>query len=350
MKRVEKILEGCRSSWGWLFLLLLTDLLVALVLWLMDARAFGVVAGLWTFFTILLWCAAVVFLSEREGQRERRIMEFLDQPDKEHEEEACAGLSGRERRVLHETGVRLRNGRTALKEQELWLTEYEEYIEAWAHEVKTPLALMTLMLDNRRNEMGEEVHHRLEYSGSQIQGYVEQMLFYARMRAVHKDYLMERVSLRECCEEVLEQFEAFFKEHDFLLTVDIPDIQVVTDRRSICFLISQVLANAVKYRKKDAGDGFRPQVRLEAGAWGEDSVFFRIGDNGIGVKKCDLPFLFEKGFTGGGDGLGSKATGMGLYLVKNLASDLKIHVKADSEFGAGFRIEFLFPFVKERNR
>lgn len=353
MKRFERILESCRSNWGWLFLLLLTDLLLALFLWLMDARAFWVLAGLWTVFSIIIWGAAVLFLAGREQEREQRIMEFLDQPDKTREE-ACISLSGRERRILHETGVRLRAGQTALKEQELGLKDYEDYIEAWAHEVKTPLALMTLMLDNRSDEMGQEVRHRLEYSRNQIQGYVEQVLFYARMRAVHKDYLFERISLRECCDEVLEQFGAFFKEHNFQVIDEVADIQVVTDRRSICFLISQVAANAVKYRKKActglAGDGFQPQIRLEAGICREESVFLRITDNGIGVKRCDLPFVFEKGFTGGDDGVGYKATGMGLYLVKQLAVDLKINVRAESEFGAGFRIEFLFPTVDECNQ
>jgi len=43
-----------------------------------------------------------------------------------------------------------------------------------------------------------------------------------------------------------------------------------------------------------------------------------ISDNGIGVRSSDLPYIFEKGFTGNsGDGR-KKATGMGLYLAKKL--------------------------------
>ena len=32
------------------------------------------------------------------------------------------------------------------------LQDYEEYVEGWAHEAKTPLSLLTMLLDNRNDE------------------------------------------------------------------------------------------------------------------------------------------------------------------------------------------------------
>lgn len=346
MRKVEKILRSCQDNWIWLLILLLTDLLFAGFLWLMDARSFGVLAGLWTAFSVILWAAAVYFLYKREEERERWIADFLDQPDQEREGEVCGVLSFREKHFFQVYVSHMREAKRALKEQETRLEEYEEYIESWAHEVKTPLALMMLMLDNRRDEMGQEVHHRLEYSRKQMQGYVEQILFYARLRAVHKDYLFERVSLAECCAEVLEQFETFFTEHDFSLVNRVQETEVVTDRRSFCFLLSQVAENAVKYRKSD---GTRPQIWLETGKDREERIFLSIMDNGIGVKACDLPFLFDKGFTSDPDGLRRKATGMGLYLVRQLADDLNIQVLLTSQYGEGFQIKLLFPAVDRGN-
>jgi len=55
-----------------------------------------------------------------------------------------------------------------------------------------------------------------------------------------------------------------------------------------------------------------------------------ISDNGIGVRSSDLPYIFEKGFTGNsGDGR-KKATGMGLYLAKEIAKDLNILLNVES--------------------
>jgi len=70
-----------------------------------------------------------------------------------------------------------------------------------------------------------------------------------------------------------------------------------------------------------------------------------ISDNGIGVRSSDLPYIFEKGFTGNsGDGR-KKATGMGLYLAKEIAKDLNILLNVESEWGKGFTMKILFPIV-----
>ena len=42
------------------------------------------------------------------------------------------------------------------------MEDYEEYVEAWAHEIKTPLSLLTLMLDNQRGDMPESMDYKLD--------------------------------------------------------------------------------------------------------------------------------------------------------------------------------------------
>jgi len=68
----------------------------------------------------------------------------------------------------------------------------------------------------------------------------------------------------------------------------------------------------------------------------------------MGVRSCDLPYIFEKGFTGdSGDGR-KQATGMGLYLAKEMAKQLNIRLDANSEWGQGFEIQVSFPVVCEK--
>lgn len=73
----------------------------------------------------------------------------------------------------------------------------------------------------------------------------------------------------------------------------------------------------------------------------------RIRDNGIGVRSCDLPYIFEKGFTGDTGTERKKATGMGLYLAKEIARELNILPGARSEWGKGFEMRLSFPVVDE---
>ena len=60
----------------------------------------------------------------------------------------------------------------------------------------------------------------------------------------------------------------------------------------------------------------------------------------------DIPFLFDKGFTGNHPGR-QDATGMGLYFVKKYAEVLAVDVRVEEEriLEGGFGIELLFPMV-----
>jgi len=60
------------------------------------------------------------------------------------------------------------------------------------------------------------------------------------------------------------------------------------------------------------------------------------------LRQCDLPYIFEKGFTGDSGDIRKKSTGMGLYLVKQLADDLNIGIEVSSDWQYGFTIAFFF--------
>ncbi|MFR0797044.1 MAG: hypothetical protein ACLSHG_12865 [Oscillospiraceae bacterium] len=62
------------------------------------------------------------------------------------------------------------------------MDDYENYVELWAHEVKTPLALLTLVLDNRRDTLPEAVGFKLDYVRNRMQAFIDQMLYYASAR------------------------------------------------------------------------------------------------------------------------------------------------------------------------
>lgn len=59
------------------------------------------------------------------------------------------------------------------------------------------------------------------------------------------------------------------------------------------------------------------------------------------------PLLEEKGFTGDSGHEKNKATGMGLYLAREVAKDLGLTLTAASDWSAGFEIRVTFPVVEE---
>ena len=220
------------------------------------------------------------------------------------------------------------------------MDDYENYVELWAHEVKTPLALLTLVLDNRRDTLPEAVGFKLDYVRNRMQAFIDQMLYYARLRGARRDYRFERLTLRSCIDEVLDDYRPLLEEKHFRVELRLADETVFSDRRGLCFLLGQVVSNSVKY----ALDAPVLAFSLESGG---TATVLSIRDNGPGVRACDLPYVFEKGFTGDSGHEKNKATGMGLYLAREVAKDLGLTLTAASGWGAGFEIRVSFPVVEE---
>ncbi|MGE4353619.1 MAG: sensor histidine kinase [Oscillospiraceae bacterium] len=326
----------------WLLLLLGVDGLAALFLWLADAEAFRVLVTVILLTTVLLFAAVLLVTDNLDQKKVRAFQAFLNNPDTCHEEELLKAVSASEADAVRLLGTALREKQLACSRVEAELADYEEYVEAWAHETKTPLSLLTLILDNRRDEMPGAVSFKLDYVRNRMQEAVNQMLYYARLKGTQKDYLFEYVAIRSCIEDVLEDYRPLLEEKNFRISNQVQDVLVYTDRRGIQFLLGQVVSNAVKY---SAGS---PElaIALEQSA-GTDVL--RIRDNGIGVKSCDLPYIFEKGFTGDSVDKRKKATGMGLYLSKKMADNLNIRLDVHSEWGKGFEMLISFPSVNRED-
>ena len=193
------------------------------------------------------------------------------------------------------------------------MDDYEDYVELWAHEVKTPLALLTLVLDNRRDTLPEAVGFKLDYARNRMQAFIDQ---------------------------VLDDYRPLLEEKHIRIERQLADETVFTDRRGLCFLLGQLVSNSVKYTS-DA-----PVLTFSLTCSTAETVL-TVRDNGPGVHACDLPYVFEKGFTGDSGHEKSKATGMGLYLAREIAKELGLTLSAASDRGAGFEIRVTFPVVEE---
>jgi len=323
----------------WLFLLLGAEGFSALLLWIADAQAFRALAAVMTLAAVLLWAAVCGVLVFRERRRERAFLSFLDTPDEYHEEQLLKAAGSGQRKMVRLLGAALRERQSEYQRLQARLEEYEEYVESWAHETKMPLTLLTLLLDNRREELPEAAGRRLDYIRNRMQESIDQMLFYARVKGARKDYLFEHLEIVSCIEEVLEDYQPLLEERHFQVAVPDEGGLVYTDRRGLRFLLCQLVSNAVKY------SGENPELCFDY-ACGDAVCVLCVRDNGMGVRSCDLPYIFEKGFTGGAGEDGKKATGMGLYLAKEIAGDLNATLEAASSWGEGFEMRIVFPAVE----
>ncbi|HHV28356.1 sensor histidine kinase [Acetivibrio mesophilus] len=326
----------------WLLLLLCVDGLAAVLLWLADIQAFYSLMAFIILATILLFSVVFVVVCYHEHRKEQAFESFLSNPDELNEKTLLKLSSDAEREMILLLGRVLREKNDSIEQLLTRVLDYEEYVEAWAHETKTPLSLLTMLLDNRREELPENFAFKLDYIRNRMQEFINQMLFYSRLKGSQKDYLFEHINLSTFIKEVLEDYLPLLEEKQFQIMMQVPDIFVYSDKRGLNFLISQIISNSIKYSCTTN----IPELSIKAFKT-DHSYVLSIGDNGIGVHSCDLPYIFEKGFTGdSGDGR-KKATGMGLYLAKEIAKDLNIILNVESEWGKGFTMEIAFPIVDD---
>lgn len=324
----------------WLFLLLAMDAFSALLIWLSGAQAFECLVGTILLASLVLFSAIVLSVYFREQQKRALFQAFLREPDEVNTEELLGAVSQQEREQLRLLVSVLEEKQRRIGAMEEALRDYEEYVEGWAHEAKMPLSLLTIILDNRADELSPSLQTKLDYVRSQLHEDITQMLYYARLGSSTKDYRFENVDLGDALEEVLEDYTPLLEEKQFLIENRLQDENVYTDRRGLQFMLGQIISNAIKY------SGNEPRLTVSLQCTAETDILI-IADNGTGVKSYDLPYIFQKGFTGDSTDSWKKATGMGLYLTKKMADNLNLQLEAESQWGKGFAISILFPRVEQ---
>ena len=315
----------------WLLVLLAFDLFTAVLLWLSDVRKFQVLILLYLLASVLLFFILSFLLIRKERKKAATYNAFIANPKMDTELELLRLSSASEKESIEEIANALYQRQAEIGKLNSLLAEYEDYVEKWAHEIKLPLSLLSLLLDNQSDQLPKDTAFKLDYVKNQIQGNVSQILFYYRVKSEKNDFLFEDVDLQECIQDLLENFDPLLKEKKFTIHLEKIQGTCYTDQRSFEFILSQILANSIKYSSD------KPELKISMSKdKGRKTLIIR--DNGCGVKPCDLPHIFEKGFTGDSGETRKKSTGMGLYLVKQLADALKIDIAVKSEWMQGFEI------------
>lgn len=202
--------------------------------------------------------------------------------------------------------------------------DYYEYVEAWVHEMKTPLTACSLLLAN-----GGDVT-KLRRELRRADNLTETILTYAKLRTAEKDTRIGKAVLRTLCDRAVRE------EMELLIAADISvsmegDGEAYTDPQLFVFILKQLLINCAKYCP-----GCQVRIALSQGC-------LCMEDNGIGIPSCELPRITERGFTGTAGRERGQSTGMGLYLVDRLCEKLNITMEITSGEGSGTRFTFHFP-------
>lgn len=204
-------------------------------------------------------------------------------------------------------------------------SERMDYYLMWAHQIKTPIAAIKLLLQN-----GPADAFLMEKELFKIESYVEMVLHYLRLESISSDMLLKSYDVYEMVKKAVKKYSLLFIDGNIGLHLSEFTKEIITDEKWFSFVLEQLLSNGVKYTP--AGEIF---IYME-----EDCLV--VADTGIGIRAEDLPRIFERGFTGYNGRMNQKSTGIGLYLCGQVSRRLGISLKVTSRQGEGTTVRLYF--------
>lgn len=163
-----------------------------------------------------------------------------------------------------------------------------------------------------------------------IEEYVSMALQYQRVSSTENDFVLEKVSVDGVIRDTIKKYAKIMIRRHIGIDYSGTGQEVYTDGKWLAFMLEQILSNAIKYTPHGV-------VTIET-AEEKDRFFITIKDTGIGIKAEDLPRVFEKGYTGYNGHADKKATGIGLYLCRQMADKLGHTIRMESEIGKGTKV------------
>ncbi len=268
--------------------------------------------------------------------RKRDYYKKLAQMAQQLEEEQGDDFPQNEEKYVLEILTQLKQKqKETLQQYILKQQEQEEFLNRWVHEIKIPIEALSLIKENIAEDIPELRVYQMEMELDKIEKDVQQVLYFTRLDAFSKDYLIQELDLKQVVETSLKTFANYFILKHLTLTFEGESFLVLSDEKWLSYIIQQVLSNAVKYTA-EGGEitiAFRKENHLK---------ILEIKDNGQGIPKEDLPRIFEKGFTGAMGRKEQQSTGLGLYLSYNLMRKLGHQLKVTSKLGEGTTVAFIF--------
>ena len=202
---------------------------------------------------------------------------------------------------------------------DLRMSDMQDYFTLWAHQIKTPIAAMRLILQTKPENSAMEIEGEL----FRVEQYVELVLNYLRLDSDSTDFVFKTCALDGIIRQCVRKYAKQFIRKKISLEYQGTTLQVLTDEKWLCFVIEQILSNALKYTA--AGS-----IRIFT--QGETLV---IADTGMGIAPEDLPRVFDMGYTGQNGRLDRRSSGIGLYLCRRICGNLRHGIRMESVPGKG---------------
>ncbi|WP_246831078.1 cell wall metabolism sensor histidine kinase WalK [Nautilia sp. PV-1] len=204
-----------------------------------------------------------------------------------------------------------------------------------SHELKTPLTIMKgeIEVALMNNECDEELLKSLLNEINYINEITDKLLFLTKKDALNKQNF-ENIDLEDI---ILELFEKYTKKVSIDLNIkEDEEYYLKGDKTLLMIAISNLIENSIKYGATKINITLKKE---------KNKIILKIKDNGIGIPKEKLPFIFDEFYrVDESRNKKVKGFGLGLSIVKSIINlhNGKIKLNSDGKNGVEAIIEFFY--------
>jgi signal transduction histidine kinase len=240
-----------------------------------------------------------------------------------------------------------------------------EFLTNMSHELRTPLnaiiGFSDLILEGGAGEVGPQQREFLEAvlrNGKHLLSLINSVLDLSKVEAGRMSLSLAMTDIREAITAAVTDTASLrtAKQQECILQLDVAPLTVVADGVRIRQILYNLLSNASKFTAEGgkiclAAVRTRAPLRPPADRSGDraglvpqDVVWISVRDEGMGIKREDMPKLFQEfSQVDSSSSRRAQGTGLGLALSKKFVDMHGGTIGADSVYGKGTAFWFILP-------
>ncbi len=223
-----------------------------------------------------------------------------------------------------------------------------KFLANMSHEIRTPInaiiGMNEMILRENENDTINDYAHNIQSASNMLLGLINDVLDFSKIESGQLELVEDTYHLGAMLQDAVVLMNARAAGKPLSTHVDIdPELpsKFYGDELRIKQVLTNILSNAVKYTKEGS-------VRLKVSYTPLDKerimLCMAVTDTGIGIKKEDLPKLFD-GFKRLelDKNRNIQGTGLGLNIAKQLVTQMRGSIVVDSEYGKGSTFTVMIP-------
>lgn len=222
----------------------------------------------------------------------------------------------------------------------------DRFISIISHDLRTPFSSILGFTDFLLNEKDITEEKRTQYiefiqeSAKSMLNLVNSLLDWTRLQTGRIKFEPQKINAKNLIDKSIQMLSGAALQKNINIKSEVSnDIFIHADENLLMQVFNNLISNAIKFTNKEGEIVVKAKLDVI-----KRNVQFTVQDNGVGIKKEDLPKLFkvDSKFTTIGTA-GERGSGLGLSLVQEIVHKHGGEIWVDSELGKGSKFNFTIP-------